>query len=295
MSLWLDVCFSGLVVGSIYVLIGHAFNLAFLTSRVFNFAQAQIIAIASLLAYSAVGLAAGNVPLTLALLLGIVVATGVIGYLQERLLIRPTFRFAGSEAWLVSTLGGSIAIQGLLGIIWGTEPLRVDLFGSSRLIEFIGIRQTLGGIVLVTVTLLVTLALPLVVNRTRAGKEVRATAENRVAAGLRGINTTRLTAFIFTAAGALTGLTGIVGAPIIFAWSDSGSLLMVKVFVVLSIAGFGSTSSIVVAGFGLGIFEAVVRYELGGQYVTILTFMLLVATLLIRPAGLFARGSERLV
>jgi branched-chain amino acid transport system permease protein len=196
---------------------------------------------------------------------------------------------------LVSTLGGSIAIQGLLGIIWGTEPLRVDLFGSSRLIEFIGIRQTLGGIVLVTVTLLVTLALPLVVNRTRAGKEVRATAENRVAAGLRGINTTRLTAFIFTAAGALTGLTGIVGAPIIFAWSDSGSLLMVKVFVVLSIAGFGSTSSIVVAGFGLGIFEAVVRYELGGQYVTILTFMLLVATLLIRPAGLFARGSERLV
>lgn len=295
MTLWFDIAFSGIVIGSVYVLIGHGYNLTFLASRVFNFAQAQIVAVASLLTYSGILIAAGNVPVTVAFLFGIVAIAAAIGYVQERLFIRPTRRFPGSEAWLVSTLGASIGMQGLLGIIWGTTPLRVSLFGSDRIIDFFGTRQTQGGLVLVAVTLIASLLLPIFVLRTRAGKELRATAENRAAAGLRGVNTTRLTGLAFAVAGGLAGIGGIAGAPILFAWSDSGSLLVIKVFVVLSLAGFGSTSSVIAAGFGLGIFEAIVRYSLGGQYVTILTFVLLLATLLLRPTGLFGRRAERVV
>ncbi len=97
------------------------------------------------------------------------------------------------------------------------------------------------------------------------------------------------------AAGALAGLLGILVGPKTFAVATLGSSLALKGFVVLAIGGFGSMPGTLVGGLIVGLAEAWASRYLGGEYANLTVFVILVAILLLRPAGLFVRAKERVV
>jgi branched-chain amino acid transport system permease protein len=290
MSLWADIIFSGLIIGALYVLVGHGFNLAYLTTRTFNLAQGQFVAMGGLLAYWTV-----TSGLPYAALIAVIAFVALVGLLQERLSITPILKRGDSEVWLVSTLGVSIFIQGALAAFFGQEPLHVDLPFADDIIAFAGTRQSIGGYVVVAAALIVTALIVAITRFTWAGRALQAVAEDPTAAKALGINTALLISCAFMVAAALGGLTGIVAAPVTYAHAALGSSLLIQAFIVLAIGGFGSTGGLLLVGFALGVFESVVKFLLGGEYASILVFLILLFALMVRPQGLFAGKAPRTV
>jgi len=291
-DVWRDVLIGGVLSGGMLVLLGQGYNIVYLATRTFNFAHAAIVTAAGFLGYSLI-VVEGVSPVVALLLL--MVAGGAFLVLEERVAVRPTMRADQPEAWLVSTLGVSVMVEGLLVAQYGGDPLRLTVFGSADTIHLLGSPQTRGALHILIVAVAVTVGLMLLVRLTAAGRAFLATAENPEAARLRGIDTRKLIRLTFLAAGVLAGASGLLVAPVIYARADAGTLLVTKVFVVLALGGFGSIGGVLWAGFFVGIYEAVIRYELGTEWVTISTLALLLLVLILRPHGLFGTRVARAV
>jgi len=289
-NVWADVILSGLTVGSLYVLVGYGFNLVYLTTRTFNFAQGQFVAAGGLFSYSM--LAAGH---PVVALIAIVPVIGIMGIVEEKLAVTPILRRGDSEVWLVSTLGVSVLIQGLLAAFFGVDPLHVTLPHSDDIIVVLGTRQTLGGYVVIATAIVLTAMLLILTRLTWIGRALLAVAEDPKAAQVLGINTAALTTGSFAVAAMLGAIGGIVASPVTFARADLGSSLLVQTFIVLAIGGFGSTIGLLIIGTLLGIVEAIIRFVMGGQYVSIIVFLILLAALMVRPRGIFVGKAPRVV
>lgn len=290
MNVWADILLGGITIGSLYVLVGHGFNLVYLTTRTFNFAQGQFVAAAGLFAYALLG--AGYPTITLIV---IIPAIGLVGVIEEKLAVTPILKRGDSEVWLVSTLGVSVLIQGLLAAFFGVDPLSVKLPFAEDIIEILGTRQTVGDYAVILTAIGLTLLLTAITRFTWLGRALRATAEDPTAARVLGLNTAALVTGSFLVAAAIGAIGGIIAAPVTFARADLGASLLVQTFIVLAIGGFGSTTGLFVVGIFLGMFEAVVRYIFGGEYVSILVFALLLVALIIRPRGFFVGKAPRVV
>lgn len=290
MNVWADILLGGITIGALYVLVGHGFNIVYLTSRTFNFAQGQFVAAGGLLAY---GLIASGYPVAAILL--VIPAVGLLGVIEEKIAVSPILKRPDSEVWIVSTLGASVAIQGMLAVWFGQEPLQLALPHVEDIVVLGGTRQTVGGYVLLAVSAVVTVALLAITRYTWIGKALLAAAEDPSAARGLGINTAFMMTASFAVAAALGALAGIVAAPVTFARADLGSSLLVQVFIVLAIGGFGSTTGLLVVGLSLGMAEAAIRYLLGGEYVMVIVFAALLTSLLVQPRGLFAPPAQRSV
>jgi branched-chain amino acid transport system permease protein len=264
----------------------------YLATRTFNFAHAQIVTAAGFLGYTLI--VTEHVPSVVAL--GLVALAGAAFLVvEERIAVRPTMRSDQPEAWLVSTLGVSVMVEGVIVAQYGGDPLRLTIFGSADTISVLGTPQTRGSLVVLLVGIAVTVLLMLLVRLTRVGRAFLATAENAEAARLRGIDTRRVIRYTFLAAGVLAGIAGLLIAPVIYARADAGELLVTKVFVVLALGGFGSIGGVLWAGLFISVYEAVVRYELGSEWVSISTLSLLLLVLVLRPHGLFGTRAARVV
>jgi len=290
MNVWADIILSGLAVGALYVLVGHGFNIVYLATHTFNFAQGQFVAASGLLAYAVV-----SNQMSLGWIAAIIVFIMIVGVIEEKIALTPILKRPGSEVWVVSTLGVSIAIQGALMVFFGNDPFQVALPYTNDIVAFAGTRQTVGAYVVMVSALVFTLVLVLVLRFSWIGRALRAVAEDPRAARGLGINTSAIITASFAISAGLGAAAGILAAPMTYARSDLGSLILVQVFIVLAIGGFGSTLGLLVIGISLGIFESVVKSLGGGSYVSLLEFAMLVIALMVRPRGLFASKAPRTV
>jgi branched-chain amino acid transport system permease protein len=141
----------------------------------------------------------------------------------------------------------------------------------------------------------IALGAELITRRTNLGLASLATAEDRIAAMLRGIDVRTLSIGSFAVAGALCVAVGPFLAPKTFATFDLGDNLAIKGFVALAIGGFGSQKGALIGGLFTGLVEAGAARYLGAGYQTLSIFILLLAVLLVRPTGLFGEASVRAV
>lgn len=280
----LQFVFSGLTVGAIYALVALGFTLIYNASDIINFAQGEFVMLGGM---TTVFLALAGVPLPLAALIAIIVTTAV-GLALHRFAIEPA-RGAGPVALIMITIGASVFLRGVAQIVFDKRFHSLSpLFGADP-IQFGGaaiLPQSL--VVLAGATVIVTL-LWLFVDRTMLGKAVIATAANRLAARLIGVDTRRIVDFSFAVSAAIGAIAGILITPIALTSYDVGTLLALKGFAAAMLGGIGSALGAVVGGLLIGMIEALSAGYLSSSYKDAVAFLIILVVLVAMPQGLFGR------
>jgi branched-chain amino acid transport system permease protein len=283
---FLQFLFSGLTVGAIYALVAVGFTLIYSSSDVINFAQGEFVMIGGMVTYV---LAAAGVSLPIAALLAIVVAVAV-GLLLHRLAIEPA-RDASAVTLIIITIGASILLRGVAGVAFdknfhslppflGAEPWHVG--GAAILPQSVIVLAGAGIIVLL---------LWLFMNRALYGKAMLATAANRMAARLVGIDTSRVVMLSFAVSAAIGAVGGILVTPIVLTSYDVGTLLALKGFAAAMLGGIGNPVGAIAGGLLVGLLEAFGAGYLSSSYKDAIAFLVILAVLFAMPQGLFGRNT----
>jgi branched-chain amino acid transport system permease protein len=281
----LQFFFSGLTVGAVYALVALGFTLIYNASDVINFAQGEFVMLGGM---TTVFLAVAGVPVPLAALLA-VIATVAVGLALHRFAIEPA-RGASAVALIMITIGASIFLRGAAQVVFdkrfhslphpfGTDP--IQLGGAAILPQSLVV---LGGAVVIVVLLWQ------FIDRTLLGKAVIATAANRLAARLVGIDTRSIVGLSFAVSAAIGAVAGILVTPITLTSYDVGTLLALKGFAAAMLGGIGSALGAVVGGLVLGMLEAFSAGFLSSKYKDAVAFLVILGVLFAMPQGLLGRG-----
>ncbi len=283
---FLQFFFSGLTIGAIYALVAVGFTLIYSSSDVINFTQGEFVMLGGMVTFF---LAAAGVPLPLAALLAIVV-TVMVGILLHRLAIEPA-RGASAVALIIITIGASILLRGVAAVVFdknfhslppmlGADPWNIG--GAAVLPQSLVVLIGAGAIVV---------ALWVFLDRTAYGKAMIATASNRLAARLVGIDTSRIVGLSFAVSAAIGAVGGILVTPIALTSYDVGTLLALKGFAAAMLGGIGNPLGAVVGGLVLGLLEAFGAGYISSAYKDAIAFLVILGVLFAMPEGLFGRGN----
>jgi branched-chain amino acid transport system permease protein len=194
---------------------------------------------------------------------------------------------------LMLTAGLLTLVEGIVLVIWGSEPYDLPAFSGEAPIGILGLRVPAQGLWIAGTAVIVILALWFVLSRTMLGKQLRACAENPMAARLMGIDVARMTLLSFAMAAMIGAIGGIVLAPITSLQFDSGQFFTIFGFIAVAIGGMGSFIGAVVGGLVLGVAEQLAAGYVSSLFSNALAVILLLLVLLWRPSGLFATGVAR--
>jgi branched-chain amino acid transport system permease protein len=282
----LQFCISGLTVGAVYALVALGFTIIYNASDVVNFAQGEFVMLGGM---TTVFVSASGVPLPLAGLIAVVITMG-IGLLLHRLAIEPA-RGASPVTLIIITIGASIFLRGAAQVVFDKQFHSLPAFSGDTPIRFAGAAilpqsfWVLGGAAVIVA------ALWAFFNRTLLGKAVLATAANRLAARLVGINTSFVVGFSFVVSAGIGAVAGILVTPITLTSYDVGTLLALKGFAAAMLGGMGNPLGAVVGGLAVGLLEALGAGYLSSTYKDAIAFVVILAVLFLMPGGLFGRAS----
>ena len=285
MAEFLQFAFSGLTVGAIYALVALGFTLIYNASDVINFAQGEFVMLGGMVTVFAI---AAGVPLPLAALLAVVAAVAV-GLALYRLAIAPA-RGASAVTLIIITIGASILMRGLTSLVFDKNFHSLPAFAGSKPIMVGGAALLPQSIIVLIGAGVIVLALWLFMTRTLTGKAIAATAANRLAARLVGINTGAMVGLSFAVSAAIGAVGGILAAPITLTSYDVGTLLALKGFAAAMLGGMGNPLGAVVGGLTIGLLEAFGAGYISSSYKDAIAFIVILAVLFAMPQGLFGRA-----
>ena len=299
---------NGITLGSMYALVALGYTLVYGILLMINFAHSEFFMIGAYVGlFTLTGLTnphvAGNAAtfftgsgLGLIVLFVIVfavamVAVGILGMVTERFAYRP-LRNAPRLAPLISAIGVSIFLQNAVLLWVNTMALpfpqvfpvkEITIYGSAQI-------STLQIFILVTVIILL-VALDTFVARTRMGKSMRATSQDREAAGLMGIDINRVITFTFFIGPALGAVAGIFNGMYygVVLW-NMGFIPGIKSFTAAVLGGIGNLRGAILGGFLLGIVESLASGFLSTGYKDVVAFIVLILVLILRPGGLLGES-----
>lgn len=289
LSQFLQFLFSGVTVGATYALAALGFALIYNASGVINFAQGEFIMLGGMLAALLHQL---GLPLPLAILAAVAL-TAVVGILVEKLAIEPAGN-AEVVSLIIITIGASLVIRGLVQVFMGKGNRALPAFSGDTPIAILGATLLPQSLWTLGVTVAVVAALAWFFGRTVLGKALLATAYNRLAAQLVGVNTRFILLLSFALSAVLGAVGGILITPITYTSYDAGIMLGLKGFVAATLGGLGSGLGAVAGGLILGIVEALTAGYVSSAYKDATPFVLILLILFFLPQGLFGRkGTER--
>jgi branched-chain amino acid transport system permease protein len=302
MDIFLQQILNGLVLGSIYALIALGYTMVYGILGIINFAHGDVLMVGALVAMSVMKLLTWLWPsaphllvLFLALLAAICVCAS-LSFFIEKMAYRP-LRHAPRLAPLISAIGVSILLQTVAMMIWGRSPLTFPQYLPSSPMIVPGTTATITGkeIVIIFVSVLTMLALLFLVNRTKLGRAMRATAESPQIAGLMGVNANKVIAITFMIGGGLAALAGVMIATNYgTAHFYMGFIPGLKAFTAAVLGGIGNLPGAMLGGILLGVIESlgagyigdITGGIFGSNYQDIFAFMVLIIVLVFRPSGL---------
>lgn len=289
LSQFLQFLFSGVTVGGTYALAALGFALIYNASGVINFAQGEFIMLGGMVAAVLVQF---GLPLPLAILAA-VAAAALVGMLVEKLAIEPAGN-AEVVSLIIITIGASLVIRGLVQALLGKGSRTLPAFSGDTPIAVLGATLLPQSLWALGVTGLVVAALAWFLGRTVLGKALLATAHNKLAAQLVGVNTRFILLLSFALSAVLGAVGGILVTPITATSYDAGIMLGLKGFVAATLGGLGSGMGAVAGGLLLGVAEAMTAGYVSSAYKDATPFVLILLILFFLPQGLFGRkGTER--
>ena len=277
---------SGLSLGSIYALIALGYTMVYGIAKMLNFAHGDIImvgAFASIVFINSMGL-----PMILGVLLSVVVCV-VVGVLVERIAYKP-LRSSPPLSVLITAIGVSYFLQSLAQLIFGTNQKNFPKFIEVAPVHIGELTIKGEGLVTMTVTVIIMIALTLFISKTKMGKAMRAVSEDKQAAELMGISVNRTITLTFAIGSALASVAGsFYGLTYEFIGPYSGSMPGIKAFVAAVFGGIGSIPGAMIGGILLGVIENLAKAYISTELSDAIVFGVLIVVLLFKPTGLLGK------
>lgn len=283
---------NGVFVGAVYALFAIGYTLIFGVLDILNLAHAAIFTAA---AFTALSLLGAHVPLPFAFL-GAVLVAGLLGVALDRVAFAPLRRRkAGTLVPLISSIGVAIVIGGVLRGLYGPDELQ---FPAS---EFFARRFHVGpltfgalDLTILSVALGLMLLLSYTMRATALGRNIRAVADDPVAAALLGIDLERTIALTFFIASALGGAAGVlIGLQYNSVSLQMGSSIELKGLAIIVLGGMGSITGAVIGALALGIVETLSVAYISSSYRDAIAFGVMFLILVLRPTGLLGKRALR--
>jgi branched-chain amino acid transport system permease protein len=289
---------NGLALGAVYALIALGYTMVYGILQLINFAHGEIYMLGAYLgiivlgALTYLGLTAYSLPLSL--LFTVIISMlfcAAYGAVIERVAYRP-LRNASKLAPLISAVGMSIILQNFVMLAQGKEYKNLPPMLPSQGVIIFGANVSPVQVFILTASVLIMVGLQFFVARTRLGKAMRATSQDRVMAGLVGININQVISITFMIGSSLAAVAGVMvtlyyGVVHFF----MGYLAGIKAFTAAVLGGIGSIPGAMLGGFMLGLIENFGASYISSVYKDAFAFVVLIITLIIRPAGLLGQKS----
>ncbi len=298
MDTFVQQIINGLVLGSMYALVALGYTMVYGIINLINFAHGEVLMVGALVSWTVVGLLKesglpGWVILLISLAAAIVVCSA-LNFAIEKIAYKP-LRSAPRLAPLITAMGMSLLLQTLAMMLWkpSTKPYPILLPSEPFFIG--GAVINLTQVLILVVTAVTLAALMYLVNHTKLGRAMRATAENPRVAALMGVKPDSVISATFIIGAALAALAGVMYAANYGTVQHTmGFLPGLKAFTAAVFGGIGNLAGAVVGGVLLGLIEALgsgyigtlTGGVLGSQYSDIFAFAVLILVLTVRPQGL---------
>jgi branched-chain amino acid transport system permease protein len=314
-QLFIQLTVNGLTLGSLYALIALGYTMVYGILKLLNFAHGDVYMVGAFIGYGVLtafdGPLSPNIalaPLIVLMFLVAMLGAGALGVVIERFAYRP-LRDAPRLAPLISALGVSFLLQNSMLLLFGAQFRTYDSFllGSEQpelfvpgpLIDAVfvvnSVNVQLIQVIVLVMTVALMVALTLLVARTKLGKGMRATAYDREAAAMMGIDVDRVIASTFFIGSVLAGAAGVMfGLLFSQVFHFMGFLAGLKGFTAAVVGGIGSIPGAMLGGLLVGLAEAYAGGYLGGRWSDLTVFAILILVLLVRPSGLLgARAIQK--
>lgn len=281
-----QVLLNGLVVGMTYALIALGLTIIFSIMKVVNFAHGQLYMIGGFVVYYLT--AVYGLPYAASLLASFV-AVGLLGAAMEVALFRPVMeRVQREEVTMLLAMGTAVLLEGIAFLLFGEKqrgvpPLVTGVYkiGDAYLPAGRALVLGLAAALIIAVLLFITY--------TRAGRALRALAQDREATALQGVNLGRVSAFGFGLGAGLAGLAGGLLVTVFAIYSGAGTAISIKAFLMIMIGGAGVISGAILGGFVLGFAESIGYALVPGSMTYLIIFIGVILFLIIRPHGIMGR------
>ncbi len=290
MQILFQLIVSGIAVGMIYGVIAFGYQLTFATSKTLNFGQGEALMLGSLVGLTATYFVGYLAMLPIVLLFGL--AQGAV---VERLGVRQAIKMKSESGWIMATIALGIIFKNLAENIWGRDDLKFPSPLPEQALDFGGIRVQPMEIAIVVGALALMAAVELFNRRSIFGKAVVATANDRDAAGLMGINTGAVITFSYALSSMTAAFAGVLIAPITLTGPRLGAVLGLKAFAVAIIGGLNSGLGVIVGGLILGVAETMTGFYISTGYKDVPGLVLLLLVLSFKPSGLFGKKTIKKV
>jgi branched-chain amino acid transport system permease protein len=297
----------GLAQGAIIALFALGYTLVYGVLRLINFAHSEVFLMgtyACLLVWGLFGLDQNSATPSVVAVIGLIllglvvaiVASGVTALAVELVAYRPLRRRnAPPLAFLITAIGASLFLSESVGVatkrnITGVPPLirPRDVFAIGNM------HVTNLQILIIVLALVMMFVLDRFINRSRMGRGIRAVAQNPDSAALMGVNKSRVISLVFLLGGLMAGIAAVMyDLKIGVTRFDAGFLLGIEAFTAAVLGGIGNLRGALLGGLLLGVLQTYAAGLFGNQWLHVVSFVLLVLILLVRPTGLLGESLGR--
>ncbi|MES2039716.1 branched-chain amino acid ABC transporter permease [Undibacterium sp. Ji83W] len=300
MDTFIQQIINGLVLGSMYALVALGYTMVYGVLNLINFAHGDVLmvgAMAGLSIIKVLQVVAPDLPGIVKLIIAILGAIPVciaVNLLIERVAYR-RLRNAPRLAPLITAIGVSILVQTFAMMLWGRSPISFPSVMSFIPVQIGGAVISQTQIVLLVLATLAMVGLVLLVEKTKMGRAMRATAENPRVAGLMGVDSNKVIVATFAIGAALAAIAGVMwAANYSSAQFAMGFVPGLKAFSAAVLGGIGNIYGAMVGGIVLGLIESLgagyigdlTGGVLGSHYQDIFAFVVLIIVLTLRPSGI---------
>ena len=291
MTDFLQLFFSGLATGSIYALAALGFTLLWQASGTINFAQGEFVMLPAFFILAAMNAGA---PFWLACLIGIALSIVILGVLFKLIIVDPMLKY-GVLPLVISTIALSLFLKESAKDFYSSQAQPFPALVPATDIHFLDAVVSTQSLAVLAVAILTVAGLSILLNKTRLGRQMQATAQNPTLARILGIPVQRMVLYTFLLNAVLVAIASILVSPIYLAKFTNGETLGMAAFIAAIIGGFNQVRGAILGGLILGVLDNLSAAYISSQYRGAFPLIILIAVILLRPQGLLGRLEERTV
>jgi branched-chain amino acid transport system permease protein len=291
MPSFIQLLVSGLATGAIYALIAVGFTLVWQTSQTINFAQGEFVMLPAFFILAGMNLGA---PFWLSMLIGMMLSILILGVLFKTIIVDPMLRH-GVLPLVISTIALSLFLKESAKEFYSSQAQPFPALVPATDVHVLGAVVSTQSLAVLAIAIVVIGALHLLLNKTRLGRTMQATAQNPTLARILGVPVQRMVLYTFLINALLAAIASILISPIYLAKFTNGETLGTAAFIAAIIGGFNQVRGAILGGVLLGVLDNLSAAYISSQYRGAFPLLFLIAVILLRPQGLLGRIEERAV
>lgn len=287
MTIFLQSLISGILIGGVYALMGIGLTIIFGVMRVINFAHGDLLMLGMYGTYYLFALFHIDpflsilITMPLMFLFGALLQMGIINRILGAL----------PQNQILVTIGLGLIMSNSIMLAFTSDYKILTTTYSSSSISVLGISISLPLVISFAITAAITAALYWFLLKTDTGQAIRATAQDREAARLMGINVSRMSIIAFGLGTSLAATAGALISPTYYIFPQVGSVFTLKAFVITVLGGMGSVVGATLGGVLIGVAESIGGLYFGSGWKEVVVFVLFLLVLLFKPSGLFGKST----